>query len=179
MAVRVAKTLSVMGLVSFLNLVQVTSVSSSWRTVYVIFCIVACAPAVIWFMRSGKKTVILVHQFLVLLLLYEMLNVGQVVLQAREWEAVIASHTESRRESVQRRDGRVTLDEDGPHVFWLLFDEWSIANVLRNGDRLNEKIVPNLAEFSRASTWYPHARTLHNYTPPRRFGFIVGQEGCQ
>ncbi len=175
MAVRVAKTLSVMGLVSFLHLVQVTSVSASWRTAYVILCIVAFAPAVVWFLRAGKKTVILVHQFLVILLLYEMLNVSQVVLQAREWEAVVASNTESRRASVQSGDGRVTLDGDGPHVFWLLFDEFSLVNALRNGS-LDEDIVPNLTEFARTSTWYPHARTLYSVTASAVPALLLGKK---
>ena len=78
-------------LVSFLHLVQITTVSSSWKTLYVIVCVVVLAPAVIGFLRAEKKTVILVHQFLFLLFLYEIFNFGLVILQTRELESNIES----------------------------------------------------------------------------------------
>ena len=62
-ALRVQKTLSIVALVSFLHLIQLTMVPSAWRTLYVILCVVVLAPAVIGFLRGQKKTVILVHQF--------------------------------------------------------------------------------------------------------------------
>ena len=62
-ALRVQKSLSIVALVSFLHLIQLTTVPSSMNTLYVIVCIVVLAPAVIGFLRGQKKTVILVHQF--------------------------------------------------------------------------------------------------------------------
>ena len=62
-ALRVQKTLTVIGIVSFLHLIQLTMVPSGWRTLSVILCVVVLAPAVIGFLRGQKKTVILVHHF--------------------------------------------------------------------------------------------------------------------
>ena len=91
LALRVQKSLSIVALVSFLHLIQLTMVPSGWRTLYVILCVVVLAPAVIGFIRGQKKTVVLVHQFFFILFLYEVLNFGQVILQARELEGNIKS----------------------------------------------------------------------------------------
>ncbi len=154
-ALRVQKSLSIVAIVSFLHLVQITMVSSSWRTLYVIFCVVVLAPAVIGFLRGQKKTVILVHQFFFLIFLYEVFNFGRVILQAHELEASM--------ESTQRRESQVALDGNGHHVFWIIFDEFSLVQSLQ-GNNFNVNVVPNLAKFSQASTWYPHARTLSPWT---------------
>ncbi|MYJ54064.1 MAG: hypothetical protein F4090_04030, partial [Nitrospira sp. SB0672_bin_25] len=147
-ALRVQKFLTVIGIVSFLHLIQLTMVPSGMRTLYVIVCVVMLAPAVIGFLRGQKKTVILVHQFFFLLFLYEVFNFGRVMLQAREVEANI--------ESTHDRVEPVALDEDGHHVFWIIFDEFSLVQSLER-DKFDVNVVPNLATFSRTSTWYPYA----------------------
>ena len=63
---RAQKTLSIVALVSFLNVIQLTTVPSGWRTWYVIFCIVVLAPAVIGFLR-GQKMTYQIHQTLSLI----------------------------------------------------------------------------------------------------------------
>ena len=130
------------------------------NTLYVIVCIVVLAPAVIGFLRGQKKTVILVHQFFFILFLYEVLNFGRVILQAHELEANI--------ESAHNRAGQVVLEEDGHHVFWIIFDEFSLVQSLESGE-FDVNVVPNLAKFSQTSTWYPHARTLHSHRPNKPF----------
>ena len=166
-ALRVQKSLSIVALVSFLHLVQITTVSSSWKTLYVIFCVVVLAPAVIGFLRAEKKTVILVHQFLFLLFLYEVFNFGLVILQTRELE--------SNMESAQRKASQVVLEEDGHHVFWIIFDEFSLVQSLER-DNFNVHVVPNLATFSQTSTWYPHARTLHSMTEQAIPALLLGKK---
>ncbi len=158
LAVRVQKSLSVLGLVSFLHLVQITTVSPSWRTAYVILCVVVLAPAVIGFLQAERNTTILVHQFFVLLFVYEVFNLGQVILQARALEADIAA-------THQKREANVVPDKDGHHVFWIIFDEFSLVQSLAEGGDFDIDVVPNLATFSKTSTWYPHARTLSPSTP--------------
>ncbi len=154
-ALRVQKFLSIVALVPFLHVIQLTMVPPPWNTLYVIVCIVVLAPAVIGFLRGQKKTVILVHQFFFILFLYEVLNFGRMILQAHDLEANM--------ESTHNREGRVALNEDGHHVFWILFDEFSLVRSL-DRDKFDVNVVPNLAKFSRTSTWYPHARTLDPWT---------------
>ena len=166
-ALRVQKSLSIVALVSFLHLIQLTTVPSSMNTLYVIVCIVVLAPAVIGFLRGQKKTVILVHQFFFILFLYEVLNFGRVILQAHELEANI--------ESAHNRVGQVVLEEDGHHVFWIIFDEFSLVQSLESGE-FNVNVVPNLAKFSQTSTWYPHARTLHAMTEQAIPALLLGKK---
>ena len=166
-AVRVQKSLSIVALVSFLHVIQITTVSTSWRTLYVIFCIVVLAPAVIGFLRAEKKTVILVHQFLLLLFLYEVFNFGRIILQARELEANM--------ESTHSRAGQVASNEDRHHVFWIIFDEFSLVQSLQ-GNNFNVHVVPNLATFSQTSTWYPHARTLFTSTEQAIPALLLGKK---
>ena len=154
-ALRVQKFLSIMALASFLHLIQLTMVSSSSKTLYVIVCVVVLAPAVIGFLRGQQKTVILVHQFFFLLFLYEALNFGRIILQTNELQANM--------ESTHNRVGPIALDEDGHHVFWIVFDEFSLVQSLER-DNFNVHVVPNLATFSQTSTWYPYARTLNPLT---------------
>ena len=166
-ALRVQKSLSIVALVSFLHLIQLTTVPSSMNTLYVIVCIVVLAPAVIGFLRGQKKTVILVHQFFFILFLYEVLNFGRVILQAHELEANI--------ESAHNRAGQVVLEEDGHHVFWIIFDEFSLVQSLESGE-FDVNVVPNLAKFSQTSTWYPHARTLHSMTEQAIPALLLGKK---
>ncbi|MYC27915.1 MAG: sulfatase-like hydrolase/transferase [Nitrospira sp. SB0662_bin_26] len=166
-ALRVQKFLTVIGIVSFLHLIQLTMVPSGMRTLYVIVCVVMLAPAVIGFLRGQKKTVILVHQFFFLLFLYEVFNFGRVMLQAREVEANI--------ESTHDRVDPVALDEDGHHVFWIIFDEFSLVQSLER-DKFDVNVVPNLATFSRASTWYPYARTLFKSTERAIPSLLLGKK---
>ena len=166
-ALRLQKSLTVIGIVSFLHLIQFTMVPSAWRTLYVIGCVVALAPAVIGFLRGQKKTVILVHQFLFLLFLYEVFNFGRVILQAHEVEANL--------ESTHNRVEPVALDEDGFHAFWIIFDEFSLVQSLA-GDKFDVNVVPNLATFSRTSTWYPHARTLFTSTERAIPALLLGKK---
>ena len=166
-ALRVQKTLSIVALVSFLHLVQITTVSSSWKTLYVIVCVVVLAPAVIGFLRAEKKTVILVHQFLFLLFLYEIFNFGLVILQTRELE--------SNMESAQRKASQVVLEKDGHHVFWIILDEFSLVQSLQRNN-FNIHIVPNLEKFSQTSTWYPHARTLYPETATAIPALLLGKK---
>ena len=154
-ALRVQKTLSIVALVCFLHLIQLTMISSSSNTLYVIFCVVVLAPAVIGFLRGQKKTVILVHQFFFLLFLYEALNFGRIILQTNELQANM--------ESAHNGAGHVTFEEDEHHVFWIIFDEFSLVQSLER-DEFDVHVVPNLAKFSQTSTWYPHARTLNPLT---------------
>ncbi len=165
-ALRVQKFLTVIGIISFLHLIQVTMVPSGWRTLSVILCVVVLAPAVIGFLRGQKKTVILVHQFFFLLFLYEVLNFGRVMLQAHEVEA--------NSESTHNRVRPVALNEDGHHVFWIIFDEFSLVQTLER-DRFDVDVAPNLATFSRTSTWYPHARTLFTSTERAIPGLLLGK----
>ena len=166
-ALRVQKFLTVIGIVSFLHLIQLTMVPSGWRTPYVIICVVVLAPAVIGFLRGQQKTVILVHQFFFLLFLYEVFNFGRVVLQAHELEANI--------ESTHDREVPVALDEEGHHVFWIIFDEFSLVQSLER-DTFDVNVVPNLATFSRTSTWYPHARTLFKSTERAIPALLLGKK---
>ena len=166
-ALRVQKALSIVALVSFLHLIQLTTVPSSMNTLYVIVCVVVLAPAVIGFLRGQKKTVILVHQFFFILFLYEVLNFGRVILQARVLETNI--------ESVHHGAGPVVLDEDGHHVFWIIFDEFSLVQSLER-DKFDVNVVPNLATFSRTSTWYPHARTLYSMTEQAIPALLLGKK---
>lgn len=166
-ALRVRKSLSIVALVSFLHVIQLTTVPSSANTLYVIVCIVVLAPAAIGFLRAEKKTVILVHQFFFLLFLYEILNFGRVMLQAHELEANI--------ESTHNRAGQVALEEDGHHVFWLIFDEFSLVQSLER-DHFDVNVVPNLATFSRTSTWYPHAQTLYSMTDQAIPALLLGKK---
>lgn len=166
-ALRVQKSLTVIGIVSFLHLIQLTMVPSGWRTPYVILCVVVLAPAVIGFLRGQKKTVILVHQFFFLLFLYEVFNFGRVMLQAHELEANM--------ESTHNRAGPVVLDEDGHHVFWIIFDEFSLVQSL-DRDTFDVNVVPNLATFSRTSTWYPRARTLFKSTERAIPALLLGKK---
>lgn len=166
-ALRVQKSLSIVALVSFLHLIQLTTVPSSMNTLYVIVCIVVLAPAVIGFLRGQKKTVILVHQFFFILFLYEVLNFGRVILQAHELEANI--------ESAHNRAGPVVLGKDGHHVFWIIFDEFSLVQSLER-DKFDVKVVPNLATFSRTSTWYPRARTLYSMTEQAIPALLLGKK---
>ncbi|MYA27802.1 MAG: sulfatase-like hydrolase/transferase [Nitrospira sp. SB0666_bin_27] len=166
-ALRVQKFLTVIGIVSFLHLIQLTMVPSGMRTLYVIVCVVMLAPAVIGFLRGQKKTVILVHQFFFLLFLYEVFNFGRVMLQAREVEANI--------ESTHDRVEPVALDEDGHHVFWIIFDEFSLVQSLER-DKFDVNVVPNLATFSRTSTWYPYARTLFKSTERAIPALLLGKK---
>ena len=154
-ALRVQKTLSIVALVSFLHAIQLTMIPSSLNTLYVIGCVVVLAPAVLGFLRGQKKTVILVHQFFFLLFLYEIFNFGQVILQARELEGKI--------ESIHRKEAKVALDKEGHHVFWIILDEFSLVQSMER-DKFDVKVIPNLATFSQTSTWYPHARTLSEWT---------------
>ena len=166
-ALRLQKSLTVIGIVSFLHLIQLTMVPSAWRTLYVIGCVVALAPAVIGFLRGKKKTVILVHQFVFLLFLYEAFNFGRVILQAQELEANM--------ESTHHRVGPVALDEDGHHVFWIVFDEFSLVQSLER-DRFDVNVVQNLETFSKTSTWYPHARTLYPKTERAIPALLLGKK---
>ncbi len=166
-ALRVQKFLTAIGIVSFLHLIQVTMVPSGWRTLYVILCVVVLAPAVIGFLRGQKKTVILVHQFLFLLFLYEVFNFGRVILQAHEVEANL--------ESTHDRVEPVALDEKGHHVFWIIFDEFSLVQSLER-DTFDVNVVPNLATFSRTSTWYPYARTLFTSTERAIPALLLGKK---
>ncbi len=166
-ALRVQKFLTAIGIVSFLHLIQLTMVPSGWRTLYVILCVVLLAPTVIGFLRGKKKTVILVHQFLFLLFLYEVFNFGRVILQAHEVEANL--------ESTHNRVEPVALDEDGHHAFWIIFDEFSLVQSLE-GDAFDVTVVPNLATFSRTSTWYPHARTLFKSTERAIPALLLGKK---
>lgn len=166
-ALRVEKFLSIVALVSFLHVIQLTTIPSSSNTLYVIVCIMVLAPAVIGFLRGQKKTVILVHQFFVLLFLYEVLNFGRIILQAQELEANI--------ESAHHGEGPVALNEDGHHVFWIILDEFSLAQSL-DRDRFDVNLVPNLAKFSRTSTWYPHARTLYSMTDQAIPALLLGKQ---
>ena len=166
-ALRVQKSLSIVALVSFLHLIQLTTVPSSMNTLYVIVCIVVLAPAVIGFLRGQKKTVILVHQFFLIIFLYEILNFGRVILQAHELEANI--------KSAHHRTSPVALDEDGYHVFWIIFDEFSLVQSLES-DKFDANVVPNLAKFSQASTWYPQARTLYSMTEQAIPALLLGKK---
>ena len=166
-ALRVQKFLTVIGIVSFLHLIQLTMVPSGMRTLYVIVCVVVLAPAVIGFLRGQKKTVILVHQFFFLLFLYEVLNVGRIMVQARDVKANI--------ESTHNRGGPVALDEDGHHVFWIIFDEFSLVESMER-EQFDVNLVPNLATFSRTSTWYPHARTLYSMTDQAIPALLLGKK---
>ena len=166
-ALRVQKFLSIMAFVSFLHLIQLTTVPSSANTLYVIVCIVVLAPAVIGFLRGQQKTVILVHQFFFLLFLYEIFNFGRVILQAHELEANM--------ESTFNRERPVALNEDGHHVFWIIFDEFSLVQSLER-DEFDVNLVPNLATFSRTSTWYPHARTLYSMTDQAIPALLLGKK---
>ena len=166
-ALRVQKSLTAIGIVSFLHLIQLTMVPSGWRTMYVILCIVLLAPAVIGFLRGQKKTVILVHQFLFLLFLYEVFNFGRVILQAHELEANL--------ESTHNRVKPLVLDEDGSHVFWIIFDEFSLVQSL-DRETFDANVVPNLANFSQTSTWYPHARTLFKSTERAIPALLLGKK---
>ena len=166
-ALRVQKSLTAIGIVSFLHLIQLTMVPSGWRTLYVILCVVLLAPAVIGFLRGQKKTVILVHQFLFLLFVYEVFNFGRVILQAHEVEANL--------ESTHNRVEPVALDENGHHAFWIIFDEFSLVESL-DGDKFDVNVVPNLATFSRTSTWYPQARTLFTSTERAIPALLLGKK---
>ena len=95
------------------------------------------------------------HQFFFLIFLYEIFNFGQVILQARELEGKI--------ESTHRQEAKVALDKEGHHVFWIIFDEFSLVQSMER-DKFDVNVVPNLAKFSQTSTWYPHARTLSEWT---------------
>ena len=154
-ALRVQKTLSILALVTFLHAIQLTTIPSSLNTLYVIGCIVVLGPAVLGFLRGQKKTIILVHQFFVLLFLYEIFNFGQIILQARELEGKI--------ESSHSKEATVALDKEGHHVFWIIFDEFSLVQSMEK-DKFDVHVVPNLATFSQTSTWYPQARTLSEWT---------------
>ena len=166
-ALRVQKFLSIVALVSFLHLIQLTTIPPSWNTLYVILCVVVLAPAVIGFLRGQKKTVILVHQFFFLLFLYEVLNFGRVILQAHELEANL--------ESTHNRTRQVALGEDKHHVFWIIFDEFSLVQSLER-DNFDVNVVPNLAKFSRTSTWYPQARTLSEWTKQAISILLLGKK---
>ena len=166
-ALRVQKSLTVIGIVSFLHLIQLTMVPSGWRTMSVILCVVVLAPAVIGFLRGQKKTVILVHQFFFLLFLYEVFNFGRVILQAQEVEANL--------ESTHDRGKSVALDKDGHHVFWIIFDEFSLVESLEK-DKFDVTVVPNLATFSQSSTWYPDARTLYKSTERAIPALLLGKK---
>ena len=168
-ALRVQKFLSIVALVSFLHAIQLTMIHSSSNTLYVIGCVVVLAPAVIGFLRGQKKTVILVHQFFFLLFLYEVFNFGQVILQARELEGKI--------ESTHRKEAKVALDKEGHHVFWIIFDEFSLVQSLER-DKFDVNVVPNLAKFSQTSTWYPHARTLRFNDRTSHSNLAFGKERC-
>ncbi len=167
LALRAQKFLSIVALVSFLHVIQLTTVPSSLNTLYVILCVVLLAPAVIGFLRGQRKTVILVHQFFFILFLYEALNFGRVILQAHELEANM--------ESTHNRAGQVVLKEDGHHVFWIIFDEFSLVQSLESGE-FDVNVVPNLAEFSKTSTWYPHARTLSPLTKEAVSILLLGKK---
>lgn len=166
-ALRIQKSLTVIGIVSFLHLIQLTMVPSGWRTLYVILCVVVLAPAVIGFLQGQQKTVILVHQFFFLLFLYEVLNFGRVILQAHELEANV--------ESTLNRERPVALNEDGHHVFWIIFDEFSLVYSLER-ENFDVNLVPNLAAFSRTSTWYPAARTLFKSTERAIPALLLGKK---
>ena len=166
-ALRVQKFLSIVALVSFLHVIQLTMVPPSANTLYVILCVVVLAPAVIGFLRGEKKTVILVHQFFFLLFLYEVLNFGRVILQAHEVEANM--------ETTYNRLEPVALNEDGHHVFWIIFDEFSLVQSLER-DTFDVTIVPNLATFSKTSTWYPQARTLSPWTKQAISILLLGKK---
>ena len=166
-ALRVQKFVSFVALVSFLHVIQLTMVPPSANTLYVIVCMVVLAPAVIGFLRGQKKTVILVHQFFFLLFLYEILNFGRVILQAHELEANI--------ESTHNRAGQIAMAEDGHHVFWIIFDEFSLVQSLER-DKFDVNVVPNLGKFSRTSTWYPQARTLSPWTKQAISILLLGKK---
>ena len=166
-ALRVQKSLTVIGIVSFLHLIQVTMIPSSSNTLYVIGCVVVLAPAVIGFLRGQKETVILVHQFFFLLFLYELFNFSRVILQAHALEANM--------ESTQSRERSVVLNDDGHHVFWIVFDEFSLVQSLESGE-FDVNVVPNLETFSKTSTWYPHARTLYPRTERAIPALLLGKK---
>ena len=169
-ALRVQKILSIVALVPFLHVIQLTMVPSSLNTLYVIGCIVVLAPAVIGFLRGQKKTVILVHQFMFLLFLYEVFNFGRVILQAHALAAKL--------ESTYNKVGPVALDEDGHHVFWIIFDEFSLVQSL-DRDKFDVNLVPNLATFSQTSTWYPGARTLSASTKRAIPILLLGRQDAE
>ncbi len=174
-AVRVQAVLSVLALVSFVRLVWMTMVSPSWQTLSAVLCVVVLVSAAIGFLRAEKKTVTLVHQFFVILFLYEMFNTGQIILQARELESAIEST--HKKEAHVEREAHVASGEEAHHVFWIIFDEFSLLQSLVGGgsDSFDVNVVPNLAKFSRTSTWYSHARTLYATTDQAITALLLGQ----
>ena len=169
-AVRVQKSLSVIGLVAFLHALQLSSVPSSWNTAYVIFCIVMLAPAVLWFLRAERGRAMLVHQFFVILFVYEVLNVGLVMTHVRELDTRIASvHTREASAPLEKKE------QGRDHVFWIVFDELSLSHTLQ-GEDFRGDLVPNLATFSRESTWYAQARTTHAWTGHAIPSLLLGKK---
>lgn len=60
-------------------------------------------------------------------------------------------------------------------VFFLVFDEWSLASILDGERQIDRLRLPNLADLAAHSTWYPRATTVSHATELAVPALLTGQ----
>lgn len=149
------KALTVAALIALLNVIQKTTIPSSWNTVYVIICVIGLLALVLVLVRGQREIVKLILMFALILSLYEVVNLVRIVIQANRLSPIGPNAAASPH--LGHPVGSL------PHAFLLVFDEFSLIQVLKD-ELLDRRIIPNLAEFSEAATWYRQAITLYAST---------------
>ena len=161
------KTLTFAALVAFFHVVQVSTIPPAWRTPYTIMCVLGLVPLVVSFIRGQTKTATLLLQFALILSVYEAVNLGRVVFHA----STLSSF------SLKPIDAPLETEPgtNSPHVFLLVFDEFSLVQIMKD-ELLDPDIIPNLAEFSGTATWYRKAVTNHGMTAPAIAALLTGRK---
>ena len=166
----VLKTLTGFAIGVFLHAIQISTIPSKWNTFYVILAIIVLLPLLYSFLRDHGEGAILVLQFALILSAYEAITLGRIVNQANDLSLVYSMGHEPTR--------KVSSQSKTPHIFLLVFDEYSLFHILSN-ELLDSKMVPNLTQFARSAIWYRNAVTYHEGTGKAISAILKGKKDVE
>jgi len=149
------KILLVIGSISFLTSVQASSIPKQWNVLFIVAAVVVVLPFLVVLIRSDVNYTILFLQFVLILTLYEAINLTRIIVQQNQ-TSNLKSHMPIDATKVE---GQHKL----PHIFIIVFDEFALVEILKN-EGVDRALVPNIAEFSSNATWYRQALSLYAYT---------------
>lgn len=140
----------------FFSTVQVSGViRRPWIAPYVIACALGLLLLMYVCVRKGAQVA---QEFLLLALvvsLSESVNLGRIVDREMVWSSM-----EPRTMEVPQKKRTAA---NPSHVFVVVFDELSLVHFLKD-EWLDDRLIPNLAEFARGARWYRQAVTPYAFT---------------
>jgi len=162
-------TFTVVALIFFLNAIQAVTIPKAWRTPYAILCVFFFLFLFWSFVRKGKQASYLFLMFALVLSLYESVNLVRIVSRDIALSSLGPRSVEA---PPQKRPGA-----NLPHVFVLVFDELSLAAVIKD-ELFDRDIIPNLTRFSGSATWYRKAVTPYAFTSYAIPALLTGRKGA-